>query len=399
MKIARIEAWAVTVPIEAPLRHSYGVHQAFTRTVVVLHTDDGLTGLAETAASPEQVHRIGSVAIGLSPYDLELIRMRISQRFYWSREPLVAAAIELACVDIQGKAAGVPAYRLLGGKLRPGIQLAAYCFYRYGSPTHPAVGTPEQLATHAAELVARYGFTTVKLKGGVLEPEQEVRTLAALRDRLGPRARLRFDPNAAWQPGTAAYFVPQFEHIGLEYLEDPSPGIEGMAAVRSRTRLPLATNMCVVDFPELVPAVRRGAVDVVLSDPWYWGGPTRTRTLAQMCAALGVSVGMHSGIELGMGMAAMSHIGVTIPNLTYAVDAHYHHLTDDVVAGPRLLPVDGALAPPEGPGWGVSLDEDKLARYRELHDRDGHANLYVSGVDGQGPDPWRPSWYPAMPAW
>jgi glucarate dehydratase len=109
---------------------------------------------------------------------------------------------------------------------------------------------------------------------------------------------------------------------------------------------------------------------------------------------------MHSGIELGIGMAAMAHTGVTIPQLTLAVDAHYHHLVDDVITGPRLLPSgDGLLAPPPGAGWGVELDEQKVAEYRELHDSGRFQNLYVAGDSGNGADRFRPSWSPVMPAW
>lgn len=399
MKISRIDAYAVSVPIEAPLRHSYGVHLAFTRTIVELHTDEGIVGLAETAAAPEQVMNSGAAAIGLNPFDLEVIRQRVSGRFYWSQDPLVAAAVEIACVDVMGKALGEPAYRVLGGKVRDGMAVAAYLFYRYASGGRPDVQTPGEMSAHAQELVERFGFDTVKLKGGVLDPELEVRTVERLRTDLPEETKLRFDPNAAWVPATATRYAPRFEAAGLEYYEDPAPGIEGMATVRSRTSLPLATNMCVVDFPQLVPAVRRGAIDVVLSDPWYWGGPTRTRTLAQMCHTLGISMGMHSSIELGIGMAVMAHTGVTIPNLTLAADAHYHHATDDIIAGDMLLPRNGVVTPPEGPGWGVELDPDKVARYRRLHDEGTYANVYVAADSTIGPDERRPDWRPVMPAW
>jgi glucarate dehydratase len=141
------------------------------------------------------------------------------------------------------------------------------------------------------------------------------------------------------------------------------------------------------------------AVDVVLSDPWYWGGPSQVQLLAAQCHVLGLGLGMHSGIELGLGMAMMAHVGVTLPNLTYAVDAHYHHLLDDVLDGPRLLPVDGSgtIFPPEGPGWGVELDLDKVDKYRRAHADKAAENLYVSGHGD--PDPWRPGWRPVMPAW
>ncbi|MFI7067612.1 enolase C-terminal domain-like protein [Kribbella sp. NPDC050124] len=211
---------------------------------------------------------------------------------------------------------------------------------------------------------------------------------------------MRFDPNAAWTPATAAAYTVEFEKIGLEYYEDPTPAQAGMAQLRSRTRLPLATNMIVVDFDELPGAISQGSVDVVLSDPWYWGGPSRTQLLADICHVFGLGMGMHSGIELGIGMAVMAHTGVTLPNLTLAVDAHYHHLVDDVITGPRLLPDgDGKVRPPEGVGWGVELDRGKVETYRELHRSGRFANVYVEGTSGHGPDPWRPDWRPAMPSW
>lgn len=399
MRITAITATAVTIPIEAPLRHSYGVHEAFTRTVVEVSTDNGIIGLAETAASPAQVEALGSAVLGLNPFELEVVRSRISQRFYWSKDPLVAAALEMACIDIQGKYIGEPAHRLLGGKLRESIRMAAYCFFRYEGPGGArSVDDPDAMAAHAADLVDRYGYDTVKLKAGVLDPDTEVDAIEAIRNRLGGDVRLRIDPNAAWTPATATRLTPRLERIGLEYLEDPASGIEGMATVRSRTSLPLATNMCVVSFDQLVPAVRRGAVDVILSDPWYWGGVRQTQLLGSMCENLGVSIGMHSGIEFGIGMAAMAHVGVTIPSLTMAVDAHYHHLVDDIIVGPRLLPAAGVVSPPEGPGWGVELDRDKLTEYAEVHASGRYSNLYVSG-DDRGPDQRRPDWHPVMPGW
>jgi len=401
LTIAGVDAYEVTIPIEAPLRHSYGVHEAFTRTIVEVRTSGGIVGLGETSASAAAVRAAGEAIVGLDALDLGPVRMRISQRFYWSQDPLVVSAIEMALIDIHGKALDVPAYRLLGGRHRESVPLAAYCFFRYASPdgAYPQVATPREMAAHAKDLVDRYGFGTVKLKAGVLDPAIEIDALREIR-ALMPEVRLRIDPNGAWTVETAIGLLPALEEIGLEYLEDPSPGRSAMARVRSRTRLPLSTNMCVVDFSDLPAALAQESIDVVLSDPWYWGGPTRTQVLADLCHTFGLGVGMHSGIELGIGMAVMAHTAVTIPNLTLAVDAHYHHLRADVVLGERLLPKDasGTIRPPEGPGWGVELDPDAVAEFRALHDAGTHANLYVQGSSG-GPDARRPGWYPVMPSW
>lgn len=399
--ITSVNAYEVTIPIEAPIRHSYGVHEAFTRTVIEISTADGVMGLGETAAPAGEVMSAGQSILGLSAFDLGLIRMRISQRFYWSQDPLIISGIEMALIDIQARAAGVPAHKILGGALRESVPLAAYCFFRYASEDgkQAAVTTPSEMADHAADLVARYGFKTVKLKAGVLSPDVEIAALRAIRARL-PNVELRIDPNAAWTPTTAISLLPALEEIGIQYLEDPSPGQAGMAQVRSRTRLPFSTNMCVVDFSDIPGAMSLNAVDVILSDPWYWGGPTRTQALAQICQTFGLGLGMHSGIELGIGMAVMAHTAVTIPNLTMAIDAHYHHMTDDVIVGDRILPSDGSgnISPPTGPGWGVELDRDAIDRYRALHASGRYVNLYVQG-SSSGPDFRRPGWHPVMPSW
>ncbi len=113
---------------------------------------------------------------------------------------------------------------------------------------------------------------------------------------------------------------------------------------------------------------------------------------------MGIGLSMHSGIELGIGMAVMAHTGVTMPGLTAAVDAHYHHLRGDIIKGEMLLPKNGVLTPPEGPGWGVELDDDKIVEYAEVHATGIYRNVYVE-ANTTGPDPNRPGWFPIIPGW
>jgi glucarate dehydratase len=167
-----------------------------------------------------------------------------------------------------------------------------------------------------------------------------------------------------------------------------------MANVRSQVKLPLATNMSVIEFEQLGPAVAMGAIDVILSDPWYYGGLLHTKYLDMMCKTFGLSIGMHSGSEFGVGLAAMLHVAVTMPNLVHAIDSHYHHLTDDILAGGMLQYKDGGMSPSDQPGLGIRLDEEKIARYEELFlkrkQATGHTTL---------PDPKRPDWFPIVPSW
>ncbi len=397
MKITRLKARTVLIPIEAPTRHSYGSPDSFRRSIIEVETDEGITGLGETFGwiTDASLTAVREMLVGEDPFNLERIRVKISQRSYISRQPLILAPIEMACYDIQGKALGKPVFQLLGGKVRDRVPMAAYLFFRYPNEEGQGeISTPEQMVAHAGDLVNRYGFRTLKLKGGVFEPEHEYETLKALRQAFDASYKLRFDPNAIWAPSTAVRMGEKFRELDLEYYEDPAWGLNAMAHVRSRVPIPLATNMCVMEFEQLGPAVKMGAVDVILTDPWYYGGLLHTKYLEMMCKTFGLAVGMHSGTEFGVGLAAMLHVAVTMPHLVHAIDSHYHHLVDDILKGGKLVYENGSMAPPDAPGLGVELDEDKMAFYEELFIRRKQAADFW-----YPPDPKRPEWFPVVPSW
>jgi glucarate dehydratase len=393
-RIAAFETFRVRLPIQAPLRHSYGVHSAFERTLLRLTTEDGTVGWGETAAPKQEVDNFASLVLGESPFQLETLRMHISQRGYFSRQALIATAVEIACFDLQGRILGCRVSDLLGGTLRSEVPLSAYVFYRYETDGESEVKSPEEVVRFTQALIAEHGFRTVKLKGGVHPPEHDVRVIQALREALGPDVPLRLDPNAIWTPETAIRTGTLIDRLGinLEYLEDPTWGIDGMSAVRSKVQSPLATNMCVTYFNDLPHAINTRAVDIVLSDPWYWGGLFNTRVLAVMTSTFGLGMGMHSGLETGIGLSAMLHVSATLPNLTHAIDSHYHHLLDDILQGEKLPYRNGAMKVPQGPGLGVEVDMEKVETYLVKEDVE---SMRVTG----GPDPRQPAWYPQYPGW
>ncbi|MBO0851800.1 MAG: glucarate dehydratase, partial [Pseudonocardia sp.] len=180
----------------------------------------------------------------------------------------------------------------------------------------------------------------------------------------------RLDPNAAWRPDTAIGVAEQLDGV-LEYLEDPTPGIDGMARVTERAGMPLATNMCVVSFDDLEPGFRARAVGVVLSDHHFWGGLRDTQALSVACRAFGVGLSMHSNSHLGISLAAMVQVAAATPHLSYACDTHWPWKTSDVIVPGALEFVGGAVRVPDRPGLGVELDPDALARAHEDYLRCG----------------------------
>jgi glucarate dehydratase len=252
--------------------------------------------------------------------------------------------------------------------VRTSVQFSGYLFYKWAG--HPGQGDdvwgeavdPAGIVRQARTMVDRYGFTALKLKAGVFPPEEEIAAMHALRSEF-PDMPLRIDPNAAWTVETSIRVGKELDGV-LEYLEDPTPGIEGMAAVRRAVGMPLATNMCVVSFADVAPAVEAGAVDVILSDHHFWGGLRRSQFLAGITETFGLRLSMHSNSHLGISLAAMVHLASATPNLDYACDTHWpwKDPAEDVIVSGALSFKDGAVDVPTGPGLGVEVDRDALER-------------------------------------
>jgi glucarate dehydratase len=395
MRISDLRATSVTVPLEAPLRHANGCHWGrFVRTIIELETDDGLIGLGEMGGGGEAAEAailaLKKYLVGRDPARLEEMRFLLANptaSLYNNRTQLVAA-LEFACLDVLGQAWGVPVSDILGGPLRDRVPFASYLFFRYAGEKGGEVRTADQLVANAQALKQTHGFRSHKLKGGVFHPDYELECFRALAAAV-PGDRVRFDPNAVSSAEQAIRFGQAIEDLDNDYLEDPVFGLHGMRRVREKVRMPLATNTVVVNFEQLSANVLDTAVDVILLDTTFWGGIRACVKAAGVCETFQLGVAVHSSGELGIQLATMLHLGAVLPNLTFAADAHYHHLLDDVIVGGKLQYVDGAIAVPKGPGLGVTLDRAKLAEYAELYKE--------LGGYAYDQDPGRPGWTPLVP--
>ena len=396
IRITAIRPTTITVPLEAPLRHANGCHWGrFVRTVVEVDTDAGITGLGEMGGGGEsaeaQIKALEKYLVGTSPFDLERQRFMIANptaSLYNNRTQMLAA-IEFACIDIIGKALGVPAYQLFGGKLRDAVPFASYLFYRYpASDGRHEVRTVEQLVANALALKKAHGFTSHKLKSGVFAPAYELECYRALAAAL-PGDSLRYDPNCAMPLEDAIRFGKAIADLNNDYFEDPTWGMNGNRQVRAATGLRIATNTLVVGFEQLAANIRDHAIDVILLDTTFWGGMRNCIKAAAVCETMQLGIAVHSSGELGIQLATMLHLGAVLPNLTYSADAHYHHLEGDIIVGGKMRYENGAIRVPDGPGLGVTLDRDKLAHYAALYKRLGGYPYDM--------DPGRPGWAPMVP--
>ena len=397
MKIVDLQATTVAVPLEAPIRHSNGAHWGrFVRTIVEITGSDGQSGFGEMGGGGESAAQalaaLKPALVGHDPLQLEQLRWKIMNpvgTLYNNRAQL-HAAIEMACIDLAGKSLGVRACDLLGGALREAVPFAGYLFYRYENRETGAGGEtmPDEIVTYARELRERCGFATLKLKGGHFAPDHDIEVYRALADAF-PGDGLRLDPNSVWSVEEAIRVGQAIEGLNNEYLEDPTWGLEGMRRLRQFLRIPTATNTVVVNFEQLAQCIRHDHLDVVLLDTTFWGGLRQAYKAGQVLETFQYGASVHSSGELGIQLASMIHLGAALPGLGFAADAHYHHLTDDIIKGGKMRYENGCLAVPEAPGLGVEIDRDKLAHYAECFRQ-------VGGYPYDR-DPARPGWYSVFP--
>jgi glucarate dehydratase len=425
---------------DPPLRSSYGLHAPFAlRTIVELKTDDGLTGVSETYGGEAQVRALEASrerVIGMDPFQLaglyeDLTRVakadavavpggRSQTYLVPGENPLdlnsrTFAALEIACLDLIGKAVGRPVCDVIGGRVRDAVSFSAYLFYKHAGgggvgddareDEYGEILDPQACVRSAKQMIAQYGFREIKLKGGVLDPDVEIESIRALRREFGSSVPLRIDPNCAWSVDTSVKvgeaLVEELSDGG--YLEDPCAELEGMGEVRRRLlaqgiKTDFGSNVAVTSFPDVPRAKQLDAVQVVLCDPHYWGGMRQVQHLSHMCGVLGMGLSMHSNSHLGVSMMAMTHVAAACPNLTYACDTHYPWQTekDEVIVGGRVKFVNGTVPIPDKPGLGVELDYDQVARGRERYEkipyrkRDDEAEMRKH-VD--------PNWKRVLPRW
>lgn len=381
---------------DGPLLNASGIHEPWAlRSIVEIETLDGRVGIAETYGDEPMVkvlEQARALVMGLSPFDLNVMEENVraaikpghkadgSVQFELApgshtakNADKVISAMEVAMLDLQGQALGLPICDLLGGAVRDEVPYSAYLFYKYaehaGKPYAPdAWGeavTPEQVVKQAQRMVALYGFKSIKLKGGVFPPAEEIAAMKALAKAF-PGVPLRLDPNANWSLATSIAAAKELDDL-LEYYEDPAPGQEAMAELAKHCRAPLATNMCVTTMEEFRRNASTHAVKILLSDHHYWGGLRATAALARMCSVFGMGMSMHSNSHLGISLMAMTHAAAAIPNLTYACDTHYPWQEEEVIKGGRIAFHEGSVKVPTTPGLGVEIDRAQLEKLHQQY--------------------------------
>jgi L-alanine-DL-glutamate epimerase-like enolase superfamily enzyme len=366
VRITAIVATPIRVPRLQPMVASQGSVTASEFGLVRVDTDAGVTGWGEIAMSWGRVGRalcrdmeltINPVLIGTDPRDIAACSVALSRVLHLPTDGAHAAraAVEMALLDICGKILDVPAYRLLGGRVRDTVPVS------WPIPWGAVDATVEQ-----AVVAVSNGFRTVKLKiGRTGRIDREV--VAAVRVAVGHDVAIKVDANMAYHSANAAYAALRpLEEFDLQLIEQPLPpqDLDELARLRDRLVTPLMVDESCWHLRDVGEIVRRGAADVLNIYVTEMGGPLQAWKAFAAAEAAGLVGLLGSQCELGLATAACAHVGVAVPNLAYESDVvgplRYPH---DIVINPPKI-INGELHVPDGPGLGVEIDLDYVEQVR-----------------------------------
>lgn len=369
MKITRIEPIPINVPLKKGLttKTAHGEHIDSPYVLVRVHTDEGLIGLGEATVAPrwsgetsvgcvEALRNfLGPAIYGEDPTRVSLVRRKMDRVL--KLNPFTKAAVEMALWDLAGKAAGVPVYQLLGGLLRDEV------------PMKMVVGAfGIDKACSLSERFLDWGVKCLKVKVG-LDPAGDLARVKAVRELAGPDIPIGIDANCGWNAAQARRMLARLEELDILFAEQPV-GVHDpatMADVRRSTTIPLMADESIFTLNDAFHLTRHHAADILSVYPGKHGGVRATLEIGHVARAAGIVCAMGSNLELGVGTAAMLHLAVAEPSIdseTYPADllGPLYHDADMITEPLSIGPV--TAKPPSGPGLGVELDEDQLARYR-----------------------------------
>jgi len=372
MKIRSITATPVNIPFVAPYRFSYGSIASLTKTVIALETEDGVIGLGECADGDRaaDVEAMGAALIGL---DVRLIgeaqRRVVPGMAYSPWDNLLArrrafAGIEMAMWDARGKTEGVPLWHLLGGKVRGFVPLSEYFAFRAPGKDHPGEATPAEIARFCAEMVEQHDAQVFEGKLATEDLVTEVEMVREIRAAIGIR-ELRLDANGGWTLPTAKQAIRALEPFDVAWYEEPVESYEEMAALRSVTGASLSSHRI-----DLRRAVELGAPDAIVTNINELGGIAGAVQFIRSCDSFDVGFRFHSG-ETGVASAACLQLSAALEPVRGPSQTLFRWYADDVIEGGPFAPKSGGVPVPEGPGLGVVLDAEALARCHQRYRDEG----------------------------
>ena len=387
MKITDIECFVLVAP---DLRKD-ATSSSQDDIVVLVHTDEGITGIGETDTGPwlakTAIESPGShtmalgmkdLLIGQDPFDTSALweKMYTYTCMSGRRGAVICAigAIDMALWDIKGKALGLPCYKLLGGAHKEYIVPYA-SLQPYGS-------TVDEYRDSLIDWVRRakeYGYTAAKLEctlGGPYKhsrlegtDEQMTEIITACRETVGTDFTLMVDVQYLWSDAKSALrTIRHWEHLDLFFLETPLQidNLEGYAILARESPMRIAAGEWQNTRFEFLDLLDKGLLDVAQPDIGRVGGFTEAMRVCHMAQDRGRLIVPHCW-KTGIGIAASAHMAAAVPNCPY-IEFLPAEMCDSVLRRELVIDelqfVDGKIPLPKKPGLGIELNPEAVEKYR-----------------------------------
>jgi muconate cycloisomerase len=361
--IVEVEPILVDVPMKAAVHGVHGTQSVQRSVLVRVGATDGREGWGNVDPTPgyslvsaadvcRTVRQLAPALIGLDPFNVNAALALMDGQVAESFE--AKAAIEMALLDLKGRALGISVDSLLGGRVRSEVTLNAW------------IGTvpPDRAAAEAQEWLAR-GFSTAKIKVSGATDDGIAR-VAAVRAAVGDRMALRVDFNETLPARVAVEYIRRLEPYALTLVEQPLPrdDVRGLADLRRAVGVPLMADESVTGPASLLEIIRLGAADIVKVKVMKQGGLTRTKQMVDLAAAAGIRCVIGHGFGLTLSTLAEVRLAAVCETIMPGCEAVGPlKMAADVVADPLRLDA-GVVRLDDIPGLGASVDLDALKRYR-----------------------------------
>ena len=365
----RVETVRTTL-VDLPLRrpHEFRDTTADVQGVLLVRviTGDGVVGVGEGVVpggpwwggeSVETMHVVvdrylAPLAVGADLSRLPALRERMDRLV--AANPFAKCALETAMWDAWARTLGLPLHTLLGGRCRDALPVT----WAIGA-ADPDVVVEEALAK------VESGHASIKLKMGALEPAADTARVEKIASSLAQVTSVRVDLNGAWDELTATRLLPRLEQAGIDLVEQPTPAwdVDALARLCALLRIPVMADESLRSDHDALTLATRRAADVFSLKIGKSGGLLATRRIAAVAHAAGIPCHGGTGIESSLGTLAGAHLLATLPAVTWGSELFGPLLMTDGLLAEPLDYRDGALHLPDGPGLGIDLDEDRVARH------------------------------------
>jgi len=376
MKITNLEFIPVSVPYTHREVSARVNRDGVTDVIVKAVTDDGLIGWGESCSGADVKSVLGALeamkpfVLGSDPWESERVRQELWNRGLWSWRQHTACfaypGIDMALWDICGKACGEPLYNLFGGRVR---DRATYFFYC-------SQGSDGEVREQARAGV-QMGFQVFYLKVG-LDIDAELGMVRALRETIGPKAKIRLDANGAWAVNEALRNLARLDEYNIDFIEQPvvQDPLANMQEVRSRCSMAVCANEGTWTPEDAIRQMQARTADVYCFSPYFTGSLAQFQRLCWQAHFLGLQICRHTHGELGITAAACHHILLTLPSVVQGNQQTAHMMADDILTEPLPIANKPDWGVPTGSGLGIEIDFDKLGTYHDLFRRRGQFQPY-----------------------